>query len=886
MCELIKNYEDYLNMNYFKHTKDIVTSIETLFNCDEFIKYHQPSDIPFYNKFVKDSQLFADFIYKRMIPKNNQETIDVLLVNDTLTKIKNKTKFFGKESTDFSDSTDYAIKNVYVVQAPRDLTEMEKKDIMKNMDNLNKKGQIIESKSLKKGKKSEDSIIFKYHLFPKLDFDIYFNNDNANEYCLPPDYSEEIEAINVDVISKSSLGQIINRSLEMINYIYLSWLEIWAFTFWYIDKKEKPYRFNQMIDVLNKVIHHEMNILNLLFDALSKSSENEMILKLYRKLIDLNINPSSFIYNIISSIIDKTQLREIKESQIKSSQAKIDDNQLKYKNCNISKNKNFKRTFSSTEDYLEINQKLKFYTNFPCIICGENINLLNVCKNFSDVKNDILWVPCKCGEYNLPKIKVRFGTELLRDNVYKTSSLNEIVIHSPYNLKINLKNAVMKHYGTKLIVTEFKSQFMPLFWNFIWYCKIHKLDYEIILPYLKDIDGLRKIKFKNRSKEIFEINYQDKYYEENLNKIEQYSKKIYERFVNKSKQKVVHMEDLEEENVVNLKYIMEKKIIQKNKNKIEKKEENKKLNGIKINNIIKEEHKDKVEEKEEENNNSEEEEEEEKNSNNIEEIVNEEKKDNIIITDNNAEQEIENQPQEEDEKIEENQIDENNIEENKEEENEEKEIDNEEEEQKVTVNEENREEEIEENNEEEEEQLEINEETKEEKEEKKIENNEETKEEKEDNIEEEQKIENNEEIKEEKSKQKDHNSVEHPIEENQEKDEPKKEYINSEINIKKKETKENIDEMGNNIKSIDINVELRKVMETQKPHITKEDINVNLKKLDRNSLIKPPQPEKKINFKLKKISDVSTSPNTNSNSGEDFLAQLRKKLKKVGTKGV
>ena len=72
-----------------------------------------------------------------------------------------------------------------------------------------------------------------------------------------------------------------NRSLEMINYLYLSWLEVWAFSFWYIDKKERPYRFNQMIDVLNKVLHHEMNILNLLFDVLNKHGEPQMMLKLY-----------------------------------------------------------------------------------------------------------------------------------------------------------------------------------------------------------------------------------------------------------------------------------------------------------------------------------------------------------------------------------------------------------------------------------------------------------------------------------------------------------------------------------------------------------------------------------------------------------------------------
>ena len=101
----------------------------------------------------------------------------------------------------------------------------------------------------------------------------------------------------------------------MKNYLYLSWLEVWAFTFWYIDKKERHYRFNQMLDVLDKVKHHEMNILNMLFDSLNKTAENEMLLKLYRKLLELNINPSSFIYNIISGVIDKDQMRKLKDKK-------------------------------------------------------------------------------------------------------------------------------------------------------------------------------------------------------------------------------------------------------------------------------------------------------------------------------------------------------------------------------------------------------------------------------------------------------------------------------------------------------------------------------------------------------------------------------------------
>ena len=524
-CELIKNYEEYLNKNYFKNAEnDIVSSIETLFFCNQFIRSHSSSDIPFYTKFVNDSQLFVDFIYKRMIPKNNQEIIELLLVNDTFTKIKNKNKFFGKDDpTEFLDCEEYKRTNKYIVPNPRELTEFEKKNIKAKKEKLSTKGQIISFNN--KGK--NDIISFKYNIFPELDFDIYCNNENANEYCPPPDYSEEIEAININAISKSSLGESINRSLEMKNYLYLSWLEVWAFSFWYTDEKERHYRFNQMLNVLIKVKHHEMNILNLLFDALNKVGENEMLLKLYRKILDLNINPSTFIYNIISGVIDKAQMRKLKDKK-KSSEKIISEDNYYYRDYNIKDNK--KRTFLSLEDYLEIDTKLKFYSEFSCIQCGEKINLLNVCRTFEDVKNDILWVPCSCGEYNLPKIKVIFGRELLRDPLYKTSSKDEIVLHSPYNLKINIKDAVMNNYGTKLNVIDFKIQFKALFWDFIWYCKIHSLDYNIILPYLKDIEEL-KLNYNNSSNEVFEIVFDDKIYKENLNRISKHSKCIYEKFV-------------------------------------------------------------------------------------------------------------------------------------------------------------------------------------------------------------------------------------------------------------------------------------------------------------------------------------------------------------------
>ena len=436
-------------------------------------------------------------------------------------QLKKKTKK-GKEE----EQNDYKINNKYIVPHPRELSEEETTKILSEAYELSKKGQIIKKIKTDSTKKSDTNgnLAFDYTLFPVLDFSIYCNNENVNQYIPPPDYSEEIDAINADAISKSSLGQNMNRTLEMKNYLYLTWLEIWAFTFWYNEIGERHYRFDQMLDVLDKVIHHEMNILNLMFDVLKKHGDSEMMLKLYQKLLQLKINPSTFIYDIMSNVIDKKEIKGLFE-EMKINVSK----QLKFKDYNEVNTR--ERTFLSINDNLPLETKPKFYYDYYCISCSEKINLYLTSKKFEGIKNDILWVKCKkCGEYNLPKIIVKFGLDFITSQS-KSTSIEDFVLHSPYNLKINIKNAVVTHYGTDINIYSFKSQFQPLFWNFIWYCVIHNLDYNILLPYPNILELLKETIFYNPNRDIFEVSYDDIAFKENQNKIERISTRINQKIM-------------------------------------------------------------------------------------------------------------------------------------------------------------------------------------------------------------------------------------------------------------------------------------------------------------------------------------------------------------------
>ena len=531
-CELLRGYEEFLNWKFYD--SDYI-DIKALFHCEKFVKcsYHNQSEYNFYAKFVDISQLFMDFILKNMIPKNNSQLMDLLILNNYYNSQKKK-----KSKTIEPEQDVYAIKNKYIVPKPKEITNEEKEKIIKERLTLVKNGQLI-----KYNKSKEDSEIkFDYTLFPLLSFNIYCNNDNVNQYIYPPDYREEIEVLNMESISKSSLGKNINRAMEMKNYLYLTWLEIWAYTFGNNDFGEKHYRFDQMLDVLDKVIHHEMNILNLMFDVLNKYNEKDMMLKLYKKLLSLKLNPSTTIYDIMYKNIDRDNMKNIIDES-KKKDMKL--TQLKY---NDYKNKTFReRTFLSIEDNLPLETKPKFYFDYDCINCNDTstkINLYQVSKNFEGIRNDTLWVKCSvCEEFILPQIKVKFGLDFINDQSQSTS-IKEYVLHSPYNLKINIKQAcntqfryLDKNEKMKLKISNFKAEFQPLFWDFIWYCIIHNLDYNILLPYSKTLEEEKKTHCYNPNINIFEVLYDDSTFKENQNKIERISTIIKNSEENKGNKK-------------------------------------------------------------------------------------------------------------------------------------------------------------------------------------------------------------------------------------------------------------------------------------------------------------------------------------------------------------
>ena len=477
-ASLLADYSKYLDLSFY--SSNVSPCLEVLFKVKEFLNDVPTSEKEFYDKFITETQLFGDYLYKRMIPKNSKEKIRVLIFDETIHEY-HKPIFPKTHQCVFIKSSEYNFEEKYEVQKPREITKEEKNFILNNQILLLSYGIIIED-----GKK----IKFRYPVFPKLLTHKFFL-DNIQEYYTNTGLNENIDLITMDIISKSHLGGIAERQNDMRNYIDLCWLQMWAMTFWYCDKKEKKYRFQQLLRVINKTSSHEMEILNLLFDTLEKNGEEYMVLKLYDVLLKLKLNPSFKVHNIVMKYLDKYKSGE---------NIHINDilqNIIKKEIYDVNEKVSLKKRTLKSKYYKNILfEEITFYAFDICIYCQNFINLFKKSTQFEEMNREIMWIKCdKCGQYSLVKFLVQFGKEINKDGNMKfnTSKYDSVVLFSPYSLKMNYKS-LLNDYGINVDVEELMFKYNNLFWNSIWYFRLFNLDCDFMLPYYDKNSDIEELK--------------------------------------------------------------------------------------------------------------------------------------------------------------------------------------------------------------------------------------------------------------------------------------------------------------------------------------------------------------------------------------------------------
>ena len=111
------------NENLKKNYK--INNLKVLFNIINYVDSRSYSDKPFYNNLVK-TQMFNDFIFKKMIPKDINDKLSILFFDENITKKNNKRLFAKQKNTIFLNSSDYEYEKENTIPIIKELAESEK----------------------------------------------------------------------------------------------------------------------------------------------------------------------------------------------------------------------------------------------------------------------------------------------------------------------------------------------------------------------------------------------------------------------------------------------------------------------------------------------------------------------------------------------------------------------------------------------------------------------------------------------------------------------------------------------------------------------------------------------------------------------------------------
>ena len=527
--ELMKDYPKYLNNDIYKHQDDGKTHVEKAFKIKEFLN-KVPSDYEKFYEYFLNTQAFCDFIDKRMMPKDKIQQLDILFFEECLIK--------NPENCIFLKSRKYEFTQKYQVQKPSALTQqqiyyfnnIDKRNslllngieitnqknlnincrsksfnldkinndsninnyqgINDNMEDLSNKKMSEDITLSKENKYDKNHPLFTYIIFPKLDNQYFYKSDIKN-YRIDFSMFQELKKIDNELISRSHLRRVEIKSNESANYTLLLWLKLWVASLHYQDKQEYNYLFFLMLNVIDKICQHDMGIINNLFEVLVKYKfDEDLILLLYQNILHYQLIPSDFIFRTVSTLINRKKSKSNTKTfnitkHLKSVKEKIDKDFEE----GIKSTKNFrKRTFRSIYDTGILKEKISFLIEENCNKCDKKIDMNQFMNKLNDINDDLLWAKCPyCGSGYLPKLKIIFGYENNKNNklLNNTSIVDSVVLYSAKTLN----NTIFENtQNNKMInIEQFRSAYIPFFWNLIWHFKIKKLPFYFILPYEENV---------------------------------------------------------------------------------------------------------------------------------------------------------------------------------------------------------------------------------------------------------------------------------------------------------------------------------------------------------------------------------------------------------------
>jgi hypothetical protein len=525
MINLLKDYPKFLTKDYSVN-RDISQSIKDMIDLKSYLNLYSNGEKCFYSK-IFSTQMFMEFIYKRMMPKDCNEKVEVLFIEEKIQEKLNEKNLLSKIGKS-KNAVQYILLHCKEYDYDEDIIIIDltgEKGLTYGLKCYLLNNKLLLSTFLNRGYNiniDEDSfdISFTYNIFPSLLSDKLFilNIEEYQKRSTP--FYKDIEAINAKIVNKIALKFIqeknrINNS-ESKNDLYLCYLIVWSMVFWYTEEDEKDDRFIEMLGVLEKVDEHDVKIFEMLFKTLVKYSKDENVILLYKKFIHLRLNPSWDMFSLVSKIIKKKQNIDRKNKLLHQDTNMEKIKLLLYNSKKANEALCFpNRTYkTSNKDDIIFSNKILFYSYFLCKNCKKITNLGEICSELKEMKMEkdskgIERLKCNfknkegkiCSSLFEQPFRFKLGEELFNQKVtnnqihrYFTSVPRSVILLSPTEIKKNLLQLTTnKKKEEKFDVENFKSNYPDIFWSLLWYFNLHNIDKNFMLPYQSPF---KNVKFK------------------------------------------------------------------------------------------------------------------------------------------------------------------------------------------------------------------------------------------------------------------------------------------------------------------------------------------------------------------------------------------------------
>ena len=480
--------------------------IEHLCKISQFLKEFKAGDELFLKAFFQ-TKIFKNFIIRKYL-NNDIDKFVFLHFDETILSKRNRSFFKKRIKTEFLESKILQATHCYGVDTTKNFSQEEYSFITTHQDELINYYQRF------------NGVLFTYYLFPKLIYD----NKYFEKMYMPPkffdkflyqqmqDYQKSLEALEQPKYFKIYEGDLVVRHLhntkndlaknEIKNDVILLWLRIFCLTFYYCEPKEKKIRFVEMLENIKKAIYIRNDILSLLLITIKKYGDEAMTIKLFENIKNFNYNQYAYMANklFLPYIRDPPQLK-----QLSIANAKLNINYFKDKedtpkifDLNIKKIDYILKHRTFWGDGIEGKfEKLRF-NNPVCPLCKKVNDIKNLLSDYDktikiyDKMNKEMNLMClHCKKPANFTVVARLGTKYNGEDF----SFN---IYNPYYLYNVVSTQLIKIYGNKIDLNEFRKIYKDFFWNCVLNFRLAGLSCDMMLKYNK----LYKVKVEEEKKEM------------------------------------------------------------------------------------------------------------------------------------------------------------------------------------------------------------------------------------------------------------------------------------------------------------------------------------------------------------------------------------------------